>query len=142
MQCAGEVYPDDCYGRLSVNSKSVIIDVRTKAEVQYVGIIDVSQIEAKMLFIEWQTYPTMQINNNFISEVETAMLRMEYTKEVEIYCLCRVGARSLNAANLLAQNGFENCFNILGGFQGHPNEKGQRGHLDGWVARDLPWRHI
>jgi sulfur dioxygenase len=53
--------------------------------------------------------------------------------------LCRSGVRSIAAAKCAAQSGIE-AYNILEGFEGDPDENGQRGRRGGWRLRGLPWR--
>ena len=113
MQCIGEVYPTECYQRLCDSANAIILDVRTKPEVQFVGVVDISDTKAQQVFIEWQSYPIMQVNENFLNEMEVALLNLELSKDAEIYCLCRTGVRSLNAANLLSSHGFSKCYNII-----------------------------
>ena len=53
--------------------------------------------------------------------------------------LCRSGVRSIAAARRAAETGVE-AYNILEGFEGDPDENGQRGRRGGWRMRGLPWR--
>ena len=45
-----------------------------------------------------------------------------------------------NAEHLRAL-GYQHAYNILGGFDGKGDDKGQRGTVEGWKASGLPWRH-
>ncbi len=44
------------------------------------------------------------------------------------------------SASALTDLGFANCFNVLDGFEGPPDEEGHRGQIAGWKAAGLPWR--
>jgi hypothetical protein len=35
--------------------------------------------------------------------------------------------------------GYTQAFNILSGFEGQPDDSGQRGNINGWQADGLPW---
>ena len=53
----------------------------------------------------------------------------------KLLLLCRSGVRSHYAAELLAQAGFTNAYNVLEGFEG---EHGLG--ANGWRAAGLPWK--
>ena len=53
--------------------------------------------------------------------------------------LCRTGVRSGHAATLATQNGYGAAYNILEGFEGDKNDRGQR-RVNGWQVAGLPWR--
>ncbi|MBZ0217823.1 MAG: hypothetical protein K8F25_14795, partial [Fimbriimonadaceae bacterium] len=57
-----------------------------------------------------------------------------------IYYLCRSGARSRHAAQLMTAAGYSKCYNVATGFEGDLDETGKRGRMAGWKANDLPWR--
>jgi rhodanese-related sulfurtransferase len=57
-----------------------------------------------------------------------------------LYLICRSGQRSYNAAKLLLDNGFTNCFNVIDGFEGELNQQKKRSLIDGWKYNNLPWR--
>ena len=39
-----------------------------------------------------------------------------------------------------AAAGFQECYNVAGGFEGDPNDQGHRGTVNGWKVDGLPWR--
>jgi rhodanese-related sulfurtransferase len=53
--------------------------------------------------------------------------------------LCRSGVRSQNAAKAVTAAGFTRCYNVLGGFEGNPDEHGHRGTMEGWKVDGLSW---
>jgi rhodanese-related sulfurtransferase len=53
--------------------------------------------------------------------------------------LCRSGARSALAAEMLIKEGYTNVYNILDGFEGDKDESGHRNTINGWRFHDLPW---
>ena len=53
--------------------------------------------------------------------------------------LCRSGVRSHHAAIALTRCGYAHAYNVLQGFEGDKDLGGQRNHLSGWRAADLPW---
>ena len=87
----------DWVSNLNSDSKSMILDVRTDAEVEE-GMIP----EAKHLDIHQ--------GQDFISALE----KLDKTNSYYVYC--RSGARSGQACSIMQQMGFEKAYNLLGGF--------------------------
>ena len=56
-----------------------------------------------------------------------------------IILICRSGKRSLEAGQLLLENGFDHVYNINEGFEGELDENHQRSTIGGWRFRGLPW---
>ena len=106
-----------------------LVDVRTRAEWDYVGRIP-GAVEIELL-----TYPGNRPNPGFVQELERNV-----EKDAPVLFICRSGGRSHNAAMLATQAGFSDCYNVLEGFEGDPDEHGQRGKRNGWRLRGLPWR--
>jgi rhodanese-related sulfurtransferase len=127
----GDIQPAEAFERLKKNASAVLIDVRTQPEWTFVGV---PQVE-RLMRVSWQVYPQMDVNANFAKDVEA----MGLSKDTEILCLCRSGARSASAATALTNAGFTNCWNIAQGFEGDKNTEGRRGTSNGWKAANLPW---
>ena len=127
----GDVNPQEAFEQLSSNSNAVMIDVRTRAEWAFVGVPAVE----RMATISWQQFPSMQVNEEFVSMVE----EMGIGRTAEIYLICRSGSRSASAASLLTEAGFATCYNVAEGFEGDLDESRHRGKINGWKARGLPW---
>lgn len=124
---AGAVTPEEAHQLQGVGG-AVIVDVRTRPEWDYVGHIPGSEL------IEWRRHGEPAPNPAFIEE-----LAKRHPRDQPILFLCRSAARSHSAAELAAKNGFTASFNILEGFEGAPDEYGQRSRLDGWRKAGLPW---
>jgi len=54
--------------------------------------------------------------------------------------ICRSGHRSHRAAALATEAGYPDCYNVLEGFEGDRDARGQRGKVGGWRAAGLPWQ--
>jgi rhodanese-related sulfurtransferase len=111
------------------NPEAILIDVRTKVEFSFIG----HPINA--IHIPWKEAPDWQVNPDFIS---TAQQYIDDTN-TPILLLCRSGARSLAAANVLAEKGYQNLINISEGFEGDLDAQKHRGTLGGWRYHNLPW---
>ena len=127
----GDVPPAEAYQRLQSNANAVLIDVRTQPEWVFVGVPAVERLIRQ----SWQVFPQMQVNGQFVEEIE----QMGLPKDTEIFCICRSGARSASAASALTQAGFTNAWNVAQGFEGDKDGQGHRGSLGGWKAAGLPW---
>lgn len=132
----GDLSPRQVWDALLHDPRTVLIDVRTKAEWNFVGAPDLSQLGRNALTIEWQSFPGMALNDHFL---EDAIAALPADKSTPIYLLCRSGVRSLKAAHALAERGYT-TWNISGGFEGDLDQDGHRGAVGGWKAAGLPWR--
>lgn len=136
---AGDVAVRDVWNVLSSDRDSILIDVRTRAEWQFIGVPDLGTIDKTTLLVEWQSFPLMQRNTDFETMLETALDPLGLNRDSGLYFLCRSGVRSAAAASALTQRGYSQCFNVTGGFEGPPDSNRHRGLVDGWKADSLPW---
>jgi rhodanese-related sulfurtransferase len=104
-----------------------LVDVRTRAEWDYVGRIP-GAVE-----IELVTYPGGRPNPGFMTELESKV-----EKAAPVLFICRSGGRSHNAAMLAAQAGYT-AYNVLEGFEGDRDASGRRNTTGGWRVAGLPW---
>ena len=105
-----------------------MVDVRTDAEREWVG-----QVPGAVP-LAWKQWPGMAMNEGF-----DAGLRAAVPAGQKVVLLCRSGVRSIAAARRATEMGIE-AYNILEGFEGDPDAKGQRGHTGGWRFHGLPWK--
>ena len=89
----------DAYALLAGDAISVLIDVRTKAEWAYIGTPDIQTLGKTPLFMEWQNYPSMEVNGQFVGAPRSAIeVRRGLNAALPLVFLCRSGARSRQAA--------------------------------------------
>lgn len=124
----GALYPDEAYAILQSAPGAKLVDVRSRAEQDWVGRIP-DAVE-----IEWATYPGMKPNPNFISQIE-----QQIDKEALVLFICRSGIRSNMAATAAAKAGYKGCYNVLEGFEGDKDADEHRNTLNGWRIAGLPW---
>lgn len=124
----GAILPSEAYEILKSAPGAKLVDVRTRAEIDWVGRVP-GAVE-----IEWLSYPSMKPNPNFM-----AALEQQVDKESLVLFLCRSAHRSHAAAVVATQAGFADCYNILEGFEGDKNSGNQRGVANGWRKTGLPW---
>lgn len=131
-----DVSPKEAWEALRNDAQAALVDVRTDAEWNFVGLPDLSSIAKQTVLIPWQIYPSMQVNGHFADHLHKAGL----TPLHRIYFICRSGARSLAAGQAAQAAGFPHVFNVADGFEGPVDAEGHRGTVAGWKASGLPWR--
>ena len=125
----GALMPREAHEVLQRVPGAKLVDVRTRAELEWVGRIP-GAVE-----IEFLSYPGGRPNPDFVKQLEQAV-----EKDVPVMFICRSGARSHNAAMLAQQAGYAECYNVLEGFEGDKDASGHRNTKGGWRVAGLPWR--
>ena len=137
---AGDVSVTDAWAMLKDDPDARLIDVRSIAELSFVGVPDLSPLGRETVFVELQSFPAMAANPQFVSQAVTALEKSGARPDSPVFCLCRSGARSRTAAIALTRAGYERCYNVAGGLEGDLDAERHRGQLNGWKAAGLPWR--
>lgn len=136
---SGDVGVRDTWEALAADPSAVLIDVRTVAEWNFVGLPDLESIGKRVLLIEWQRFPDMAVNTAFAEELKDALADLGVGTDAPLYFICRSGARSRSAAVTATAGGFARAYNVAGGFEGALGPDRHRGCVDGWKASGLPW---
>ena len=126
---AGALLPKEAFELLKRAPGAILVDVRTQAELYWVGRIPGA------VAIEWNSYPGGARNPDFLAQLEAAVPKTD----APVMFVCRSGARSHSAATLARGAGYRNCFNVLEGFEGDRDQQGHRNSVGGWRAAGLPW---
>lgn len=129
MPYTGELTPREAFEALQQDSTTVLVDVRSKAELELVGKIPGA------INIEWAFYPGMVQNTEFVSQILSQVDKCQ-----TIIFMCRTGGRSHNAAMLAQQQGYR-AYNMIEGFEGESNTLKQRTQINGWKHAGLPWHN-
>ena len=129
---AGDVDPTQAWQLLTENPDAVLVDVRTQAEWNFVGVPDAAGTGRRTLFVEWNT--ARGRNVDFIAE-----LKAQGVGDGPVLFLCRSGQRSIGAAQAATAAGFGPAYNITEGFEGPLDADRHRGAI-GWKAAGLPWK--
>ncbi len=101
------------------NSNTVLLDVRTEDEWNTFGKPDTENLGIKSYFI------TISQDPGFLESV-----KQNIDKKEQVLVMCAAGGRSIIAANLLANEGY-NTLNVSDGFSGN-------GQDPGWKNFGLP----
>jgi rhodanese-related sulfurtransferase len=136
---AGDIDPARAWQVLLNEKDAVLVDVRTSAEWNFVGIPDLSSVGKQPVTVEWMSLPTMARNADFDQQVKGALAPLHAGPESAIVFICRSGARSRDAAISLTKQGFKRCYNLAGGFEGDLDADRHRASRNGWKFSGLPW---
>ena len=101
------------------NPNTVLLDVRTEDEWNTIGKPDTKDLKIKSFFI------TISQDPSFLDNV-----RKNINKKDQVLVMCAAGGRSIIAADLLKNEGF-NVLNVSDGFSGN-------GEDPGWKNLGLP----
>lgn len=129
---AGALTPEEAYALLRENPGARLVDVRTRAEIDWVGRPDVPAEQYAL--VEWNRYPGGVRNTAFVDELGALV-----SPDTPVLLLCRSAARSKAAAAAASAAGFTQVYDILEGFEGERDANGHRKSVGGWCFRGLPW---
>lgn len=132
-----EVNPVEAFKILEQQPAATLIDVRSTMEYEYVGhplhAIHMPLKEPP----DWNTCPDFVDNlRASLAEHVAAGFSLE---DVPLLMLCRSGARSRQAGEMLINDGFTNVYNVVEGFEGDKDDNGHRNSINGWRFHGLPW---
>jgi len=125
---AGGISPAEAWALVQTGAAK-LVDVRSNEELVFVGRVP------EALHVAWATGTSLNRNPRFAKELEQRI----GGKDVPALLVCRSGKRSVEAAKAATAAGFTAVFNVLEGFEGELDDRGQRGNLDGWRRAGLPW---
>lgn len=132
---AGDLDPTAAWRLLADDPSAVLVDVRTRAEWQWVGGADLTELGKPVVGIEWVSSDG-EPNQRFLDQLGEAGLE----PEAPVLFLCRSGGRSAAAAQVATAAGFGRAYNVAEGFEGDHDDAGHRGTVNGWKVAGLAWR--
>lgn len=132
-------------------NSSLFIDVRTRAEVNFLGTPTVADANVPYMELnEWYAWNEkknsfkLEVNSDFADSIGKRLAAKQLGKDDTIILICRSGSRSAKAADLLTSLGYTKVYSIVEGYEGDKaktgNKKGQR-VVNGWKNTDLPWTY-
>jgi rhodanese-related sulfurtransferase len=129
---AGAFSPAESFELLQNAPAAKLIDVRTRAELDWVGRPALP--DSQYVHIEWIRYPGSVPNPEFLAQLAEVA-----SPDTPLLFLCRSAARSKLAAIAASKAGFTHAYDILEGFEGDKDAAGHRKTVAGWCLRGLPW---
>jgi rhodanese-related sulfurtransferase len=136
---------------MATKEKVMFIDVRTRAEVNFLGMPTVADANIPYMEIDnmysWDEKKgvfKLEPNSGFLVEVQDRLKQKGMDQGSKIIVMCRSGDRSAKAADLLAKAGYKNVYSVIDGYEGdiakEGEHKGQRA-VNGWKNSHLPWTY-
>lgn len=134
-----------------LGDKAFLVDVRTRAEVSYVGMPLIA--DAHIPYVEhpddapWDDKAgrfKLEPNNDFGPELARRLTAKGLGKDDTIILMCRSGDRSARAANLLNDLGYRKVYSVVDGFEGDVAKDGPKAGqrvVNGWKNAGLPWSY-
>lgn len=128
MMTENNVTPPQARELLESDRNYVYLDVRTEAEFEAgraPGAVNIPLARINEM-------GAMELNPDFVDVV-----RVHFSQHTQLIVGCKSGGRSARACQLLAEHGYRNAHNLLGGFIG---VHGPGGHIlePGWSALGFP----
>ncbi len=148
--CGLYVTAQDAYDMVKEAPERVLfIDVRTPAELQFIGMPTLVDANVPVLLEisppQWDDgNSTFKLSPNakFVEGVDVRLARKGLTRDDRVILICQGGVRAARAANLLTQAGYTKVYTTIDGFEGDPApdgaHKGER-IVNGWRNAGLPW---
>lgn len=129
----------------------VLIDVRTRAEVKYIGMAQSVDANIPIRTLDpayaWSskrnTYRT-RANPGFVAAVDRLLRQRGLDRAAPIILMCQSGSRAPIAARALHAAGFTRVYTQFQGFEGRRADSGPRQGqrvVDGWKNAGLPWSY-
>ncbi len=109
-----------------------IIDVRTRAEYEFVGHPDLPNGVPNIPF---KFYPGWRLNTHFVTDVAK-----RFGKDEVLITMCRSGKRAQAAARQLLEHGFQRVYYMTDSFEGPKDAQGHR-TVGGWKVNGLPYTY-
>lgn len=134
MSHAGDIDPPAAFEMLTGDPDTVLVDVRSPAEWQFVGIPDLSGLDKQAVGITWRG-PQAEATAAFVEQLAASVA----DRTTPVLFICRSGQRSLAAAQTAASAGWTAAYNVVEGFEGPLDDQRHRGSTGGWKVAGLPW---
>ena len=88
-QAVDDVPVDHVWARLKADPKAVLIDVRTRAEWNFVGTPDLSALGRDPVLIEWQSFPEGRVNAAFVDQLSSKLYDLGADRDTELFFIFR-----------------------------------------------------
>lgn len=137
--------------KINAAEQVLLIDVRTRAEIKYIGMADAADANIPVRFLRddyaWsensKTYRTRE-NPDFVAAVDRLLQKHGLSRNDPIILMCQSGSRVPLAARLLHTAGFAEVYTQYQGFEGFKAKEGpDKGKrvVNGWKNENLPWSY-
>lgn len=124
---------------------TLFIDVRTQAEVSYVGVPVGIDANIPYMLVDFDYFDArkrsyaLHRNPEFVRAIDRMLRAKGLDRNADIVLICRSGDRTTRAVNDLAAAGFTRVWNVVDGFEG--DMANGRRNVNGWKNAGLPWTY-
>ena len=146
--------PQEAYDMKAADPDNILmIDVRTRAEVQFVGFTDMADANIPIFLLteEWKLKKDevhgefrKTFNTDFVLAVDNFIASKKKDKSTPIILMCQSGGRSPYAASDLHEAGYKEVYFQVEGFEGLKVKEGPgkgKRVMNGWKNTGLPWNY-
>ena len=133
-----------------MGGKAFLVDVRTPAEIEYVGVADPVDADIPYMMDDYAAWDDkksrymMSPNSAFLLKMDERLTNAGLDKHATVIVMCRSGDRSARAADLMTSAGYTNVYSVVDGFEGDVAKEGKnkgRRAVNGWKNAGLPWSY-
>ncbi len=131
---------------IAADPDAVFLDVRTVAEVVFVGAPPNAYNIPFLMFLgasqarDMKGSYKMVLNPDFVASVEQLMKKLGKDHSARLFITCRSGGRSAAAVDVLYELGYSQVYSIVDGFEGDSDKSG-RHTINGWKNAGLAWTY-
>lgn len=134
----------------SMGNKALLVDIRTQAEITFVGKADAVDANIPYMLANFSTWDDkkgrflLTQNATFTDKMDALVSKAGLNKESTIIVMCRSGDRSARAADELTKAGYSNVYSVVEGFEGDVAKEGPNAGkrtVNGWKNAGLPWSY-
>lgn len=136
---------------LAQQQKVLFVDVRTRAEVNYLGMPALVDANIPYMILDvmytWDNEKNefgLEPNSGFTTAIGQRLQDKGMTKDDVVILICRSGDRSAKAADLLAKAGYTKVYSVVDGYEGDKAKDGVnvgKRTVNGWKNSGLPWSY-
>ena len=130
------VPPGQVWEALRADPQAQLVDVRTDAEWNFVGLPDLAAAGKQAVLIPWQVYPTMRATARSSISCRRRGSRPSTTSISSVAAASAAWRRPRRRRT----PGFRTPTMSPTGSRAAPDAEGHRGIAAGWKAEGLPWR--
>ena len=130
-------------------AKVLFIDVRTRGELQFIGMPTVVDAQVPFLVeatpLQWDDASSsfrLVPNPGFVAGVDKRLSQKGLARTDIVIVMCQAGGRAARAADVLTRAGYANVYTVVDGFEGDTTSEGPHKGLhlvNGWRNAGLPW---
>ncbi|MBU0602733.1 MAG: rhodanese [Gammaproteobacteria bacterium] len=130
---------------------TLFIDVRTQAEVSYVGAPAGMDANVPFMLVDFDYFDpkarrfALHKNPDFVKRIGERLQSKGLDRNADIVLICRSGDRTARAVNALAAAGYTRVWTVIDGFEGDPAGDGANAGkrtVNGWKNAGLPWSYV